>query len=551
MVGDETGSSRIAVLFITLLVALVTASTPIAAATSPAENAVSPTAAPTVEPPAATEYDGTHLAEAQEEQGAFRPVASVQSVVKALLTFTTSWLDSAASPANYPAVRALARTSTRNLVEGLPTILEADLTGDGSEDIVVRMPAFGPTVLVFVNDGKTPAHFAGHILMPDPETVQIDLPHEFYYLEGPDVQLDDLTGNGVLDVISTSFFVGASNFRLLPKAFQWHGDDFRLIFAAELVNWAGPSEYSLKPDPSGAGAQQFVLTYPHFYPDSVGIEEKLLEHPAGRQVWRWSEDAGKYVLFEETVDTERSAWEPDLVADTSERLRWLTYESEEAFRTGRYEEAVLRYEEVLRLADEDSWLPGDWETNWRAYAAFRHAESLLFQDPTQSDLQGALRSMQAVASEMEGDLLGELAQAFLKGYGDRSSPTAAARGVAAMQAVDLYSHFYHGGKGTLQYPLDAGGILYPGAGLTAYLNAHPDLAHDSSALLVSLQAIGYTAEEVTPVEDGSLRITLRLPDVPRADGNLIAWLLTDESGAWRVLLPSSSEEWPTVGRFIP
>jgi len=118
-----------------------------------------------------------------------------------------------------------------------------------------------------------------------------------------------------------------------------------------------------------------------------------------------------------------------------------------------------------------------------------------------------------------------------------------------MQAVDLYTHFYYERAGALRFPMDANGILYPGAGLAAYLNANPDLVGKLSALRAGLLEIGFSVGEATLIAGGDLRITLRLPDAPNADGDLVPWLLTDDGGGWRVSLPASVHEWPTLGTF--
>jgi len=160
--------------------------------------------------------------------------------------------------------------------------------------------------------------------------------------------------------------------------------------------------------------------------------------------------------------------------------------------------------------------------------------------------------MRAVATELDGDLLGELARAFLEGYGESVSPVdpaAAARGVAAMGAVDLYEHFYYERPGALRFPMDAAGILFPGAGLAAYLNAYPDLAGDLPRLRAGLDGISFAVEEVVSFPNGDLHITLRPSGMPSAGQDLVPWLLTREDDGWRVSLPSSEGEWPTVGEF--
>jgi len=553
---DEASNGNLTVLLIALLLALLVACAPTAPVVStPVPPTEAPTAVPlptstivtspsahtTQAPPTATAVSSDPLTTAQEALAAYRPVTSTLPVVSILLLSVADWLDSGGDPA----ALALALTMTSDLGDAPVTMTELDLTGDGREDVVVRIPVMGLPLLVFVNDGSSPAHFAGYALPPDLEAIQTDFPLEETEIEKPAVQLEDLTGDGVPEVLFTTMFAGASSYHLRPKVFRWQGGGFDLIFAADLVSGAGRPDYALEPDPMAKGRFQFVLTYPHLY--NYGFDHKMVDHPAGRQVWRWSVDADRYVLFEEQVDLTQSAGGQDFPVTIGDRLRWLTNEGEAVFRAGGYEEAVRRYEKVLRLAEAENWRWDGQEADWQAYAAFRRAETFLLLGQPSSGLP----AMQAVATEMDGDLLGELARAFLEGCGDGSSPDAAAQGVAAMQSVDLYSHFYYERAGVLRFPMDANGILYPAAGLAAYLNAHPDLVGNLSALRGGLLEIGFSVEEVVPVEGGDLRITLRLPDAPNADGDLVPWLLTDDGGGWRVSLPISAGEWPSEGSFTP
>jgi len=365
-------------------------------------------------------------------------------------------------------------------------------------------------------------------------------------------EVRDVTGDGHPEAVTTHIFIGGSNWREHLQVLRWDGERFTVLFRAELVNWAGSSTYTLEPDPTGAGQMQIVLSYPYLYDN--GFDHKMVNHPLGRQVWRWSVEAGRFVLFEESVDLEHSGWEPESPASIADRLQWLTNEGEQMFRTGAYGEALLWYNEVLRLASSESWQPEEGSLDWTAYAAFRRAETLLIidlpdEDPPPGYTADGRAALQAVVAAMQGDPLGDLAQAFLDGYGDGSSADAAARGVAAMQEIDLYTHFYYERPGVLRFPLDARGILYPGAGLAAYLNAHPEMGDDPATLCTGLSEVGFAVEDVRLVEDGNVRIALRLPDAPNADGGLAYWSFTRDEGSWRVLGPDGPGEWPIVGEF--
>jgi hypothetical protein len=490
--------------------------------------------------PTATPAPSDPLAEAQEALAAYVPVTDTQSVVTGLLATITRWLDAGGDPvALVPAL-----TTTSDLGKAQATVIEVDLTGDGRNDVVVRIPVMGLPLLVFLNDSGSPARFEGYVLPHDLEAVQVEFPLEMSALDRPAVQLQDLTGDGVPEVLFTSIFVGGSNYRLRPRAFQWCEGEFRLIFAAELVSWAGTSDYTLEPDLTDKGRMQFVLSYPHLY--NHGFDHKMINHPAGRQVWRWSTEAGRFVLVGARVNLECSGWGPETEITIEDRLRWFTNEGEAAFRAGEYETALRWYDDVLHLAGVEDWQREGQLPYWQAYAAFRRAQTLLLMGQP-----SGLPAMQAVAAKMEDDLLGDLAAAFLEGYGNGSNADAAARGVATMQQMDLYSHFYHERSGALRFPMDAGGILYPGAGVAAYLNAHPGLARNSTALRAGLLEIGFAVEEVTPVESGDLRVALRLPDMPYAHEDFVPWLFTCNEANWRVSLPYAREEWPTVGWFTP
>jgi len=323
------------------------------------------------------------------------------------------------------------------------------------------------------------------------------------------------------------------------------------VFHARLISWAGPSSWVSEPDPLHPGKRQIVLTYPHLYFDS-GFDHKMLNHPLGRQVWRWDTDAGRFVLAEKTVDMEQSGWGTEgLPITVEDRLRWLTNEGEAAFRAGEYEVAVQRYEQVLALAAAENWTPEHSQPDWPGYVRLRRAETLALMGRSGE----ALAEMQAVTEDYAGDLLGELATAFLSGYGDGSARDAPARGVAALQTLGagLYHYFYHEECKALCFPLEAAGILYPGAGLAAYLDAHPEMAGDARALQAGLREIGFPAEDVRLERDdetanGKAIITLRLPDAPNAEEALVEWRLIRRAGRWWVA-PLPVPEWPLVGGF--
>ncbi len=506
------------------------------------------------------------LAAAQAALAGYEPVADVRPTVNILLEHIARWLGAGGAPAELEV--ALDQVSEP---DQSPVTVEAwDVTGDGDEDVVLQVPVMGLPLLVFVNERGA---FKGYTLPRDyAETLAASWSVEpgltVWGEAQPPLELVDLTGDGVAEILLTYMFPGGSGFHLQPIVFQWHDGGFRPIFAAHLVNWAGEAGLVLGPDPTGAGRRQIVLRYPYLFGE--GFDHKMVNHPLGWQIWRWSEEAGRFVRAADGVDLERSGWGPDAPVTPGDQLRWFANEGEQKFRRGNYDEAVPWYNRTLTLAAEEEWAPGPDDPDWRGFAAFRRAETLLLRGaPDRDPLPGydpdGLTAMRAVAGGYQGDMLGELAWAFLEGYGDGLAVDAAARGVAAMQGVDLYTYFYYEGgdnPGALRFPMDAAGILFPGAGLAAYLNARPGLAGERDELRAGLAEAGFAAEHVEWLEQGQIQIGLRLPDTPNAEGRLALWTLADGPSGWHVvrhdtqpyqdfgsLLLDRSADWPVVGDF--
>jgi tetratricopeptide (TPR) repeat protein len=423
------------------------------------------------------------------------------------------------SQGNDPADLAARLRTLPKLDAAQPEVTLTDLNGDDWQDVVVQTGLFGFPVIACM--ALESGRFGGQAL---------SLPA---FMESPPIVdrgflVQELTGDVQPETVVTYTLQGGSGWTELFGVFRW--DEFgmpRTVFCAELVNWAGASSWALEPDLTQVGRQQIVLTYPHLYSD--GFDHKMVNHPIGQQIWRWDAGAEAFVCTEETVDPEHSGWGAGTPITVEDQLRWLTNRGEGAFRSGEYEMALQHYDNAL--ADSEGWAPERDQPDWAGYARFRRAEILALLGRSNE----ALAEAQAVASGYAVDPLGEFTEAFLAGYGDGSAPDASARGVAAMQTVDVYSHFYYERGGALRFPMEASGILYPGAGLAAYLDAHPELLDDAEGLQAGLRAIGFAAEDIR-FEDGDdgMLIDLRLPDTPNAGGALATWSLVRSAGQWRV-----------------
>jgi hypothetical protein len=367
-----------------------------------------------------------------------------------------------------------------------------------------------------------------------------------------DIHVEELTGDDRPETLISYVLPGGSGSTELLYVYRW--DDAgqpELVFNAALITWAGTSSWELALDGEQAGAQQIVLTYPHLYGD--GFDHKLLNHPLARQIWRWDGAAGRFRLADKTIRQPHMSWGPQPQETPEDWLRWTVNEGEGALRAGAYTAALEQYEQALGMAEAQGWTPEDDQPDWAGYTRFRKAETLALLG---RDAE-ALDEMSALAEVYAGDLLGALAAAFLSGYEGtpQGSPDAAARAVAAMQGVDLYNHLTYERGGALRFPMDAAGVLYPGAGLAAYLDAHPELASDPQNLLAGLQAVGFDATDVKLV-GMEMQVTLRLPQASNTEGALVVWRLTSDGGGWRVVPTTSPDAqpgsltepgWPQVG----
>ena len=486
----------------------------------PPGETISPTTSPTSE---GTPVPVGPMADVYAVLDTYEPPHASPETIAALTSGIARWLAQGNDPALLP---DLLRASPK-LQMTRPEVAQADLNGDGQEDVVVQTQLMGLPVLAFLRQGG--------------EYTALTLPDRFE--DGlPTLRsgfiADDLTGDGRPETVITYMIPGGSSSTELLYAFRWHEISPTLIFRADLITWAGLSAWTLQPDPTAPGRQQFVLTYPYIYRD--GFDHKMVKHPLGRQVWRWDEGAGRFALAEKGVDLNRSADGPHIPVTPGDRLRWWINEGETVFRAGDYEAALEKYEKALAMAE--TWSRESHEPDWRGVARFRRGEILLLMGRTEE----ARAEMRALAGTYADDLLGELAAACLSGAGEEDSPDAPARCIAAMQKINLwYLMDEQCGKGALCFPLHSTGVLYPPAGLSAYLNAHPELGEDPEAVRAALQSVGFVVEKVQRTESSGLWM------VVQAGGTPTEWtLVRDPRGRWRPHWPPACPSgfcWPVVG----
>ncbi|MBC7226507.1 MAG: tetratricopeptide repeat protein [Thermoflexales bacterium] len=466
------------------------------------------------------------LAGAYAALDAYQPPLVTPEILQALTSGIGGWLSGGGDPALLP---GLLRTFPK-LQATHPAVDQADLNGDGTEDVVVQTDLMGLPVLTFLR--RAEGRYLGLTLPPMFDEPLPTLRSGFLS--------SDLTGDGRPETVVTYTVPGGSMSTELLYVFHWSEMSPTLVFRADLITWAGPSPWALEPDPTAPGRQQLLLTYPHFYRD--GFDHKMVNHPLGWQVWRWDENAGRFVQAEKGVDLERSGWGPEASVTMGDRLLWLINEAETAFRAGNYEAALEGYERASATARD--WSRGANEPDWAGLIRFRRGEILLLLGRSDE----ARAELHALADEYANDLLGELAAACLSGA-EEDSPDAPARCIAAMQQIQLwYRMDEHCGGGALCFPLYSTDILYPPAGLTAYLNAHPELPGDSEAIRTGLEAVGFALDEVRQADGGSLWLIVQAGGIPTE------WtLVRDADGRWRPYQPPACSPprpcWPRVGNF--
>ncbi|MEJ5310427.1 MAG: hypothetical protein WHX52_11690 [Anaerolineae bacterium] len=384
--------------------------------------------------------------------GGYIDEAQLQRLVEALMTDTAAYLDAAIAP-DVPLAEQ--QSALARMAADLPgweggQVLPVDLDPGVETELVI---GFGivdaPLLYTYVNGGNWQV-----APVPWPDDVEVD-PN----LWPGAVETQDLTGDGSAELVATYRRRGGSGVWDYVQVFHWTGADFALLFRADLLTWAGESRYALESDPTQPGALQIALTYPHLY--NLGFDHKLVNHPLGRQVWRWDAGVGRFVFAEMTVDLERSAWGEDAEVTVGDRLQWLVNEGETRFRQGDYDAALPWYEQALALAEAEAWEPVGESPHWSAFAAFRRAQLLLLT----GHVDAGHAAMQAVAVTWERDaIFTALAQAFLDGYGEGGAGAAERAFEAMRAAVDLEAYFYYDyqGRGLLRFPMTAEGVLSSG-----------------------------------------------------------------------------------------
>ncbi len=389
----------------------------------------------------------------------------------------------------------------RNVLDMLPTarpnVTISDADGDGRLDVLVTIPVAGLPGFVIRH---LPSGFVGY-QVPNPAgratngAITVE-------------RIADLDSDGVPEPVLTSRMIGASAVNTVITVVRWDGQSFKTLLQTGISDWAGPARWEFVKE---NGTEALSTTCSALGP----YDHKLLSHPRLTRTYRWQ--AGSLILDQTTVDAPATVRQQVNVAES-------------AFRKGQLDQALAAYSRAV----EDTTLAQESETeqvDWRAYAEFRIGEI----EALQGNASAAQEAM-ATAAEA-GPSLSDLAAAFLEGYGDGN----AARGLAAIQRVNLAGQLYFGKGGNLGFPMDAAGILYPGLPVAAYLNARPEAGRGSGEALTSkLRDLGLDVASSAIVDldgDGRPEVVVVLnqampKEVARSGQRQTVWLLTRGEDGW-------------------
>ena len=311
-------------------------------------------------------------------------------------------------------------------------------------------------------------------------------------------RVEDLTGDGVPDVLITTTIPGASALTTLLQVYVWGDGGPARVFEWPVTLWAGPADWELRPD---GAAQQFVITCAAF----GTFDHKMLPHPAQTRVYRW--DGRRFALAEFTTE------DPVSIHDQINR-------AEAAFWRGDYDLAVTRYRAVI---DNPMEPIDDISIDWVALAHLRLGQvgALL------EDVDMARAELAAAADA--GGVLGFLAQAFLEGYDEGDTIL----GFARLQEADLVA-----AEEVIEFPLVTALVLALGKAVEPALEAFgaTDPTAEPLASYLRGRGLSYRAVETGDLDgDGRSEVLVVIPrplsDAVFPDAQDV-WFVAWRSGRW-------------------
>ncbi len=363
-------------------------------------------------------------------------------------------------------------------------VVAADVDGDGADELLV---GFHGMHLRAVFLDRVAGRWETMRLQPSrPFLAAEPVMHGFMSV----ARVEDLTGDGVADLVLTTSQFGASAVTTIVDAHAWRAGHPELVFSWPVVLWAGPASWELRTD---GGPAEFFLTCTAF----GTFDAKLIPHPLQMLTYRW--DGARFSLVE------RVTQDPIDQRDQFNR-------AEAALERSEYVTASERYRAVIErpVLPED-----DLPVNWSGFAHLRLGQIAALS----GDGDEARREL--AAAQAAGGTIAQLADAFLTAYGADGDPL---RAFGALARLDLGGEF-QAEPSNLDFPLTSGSILITGkafeyfadstggpASADAYLEPLVRLGFPLDAVVVGdLDGDGYTEALVTVVRDPERPLSLNGP----------------------------------------
>jgi hypothetical protein len=308
------------------------------------------------------------------------------------------------------------------------SVAAADIDGDGEPELIAGYNLFGvhPAWFDLGSDESKAQDFPTRA--PEKDFYGMTIVHSS----------NDLTNDGISDVMLVTTTPGISAFTEVVRVFRWD-DGPRRVFDVPVVSWVDPSSWELRTTGGVAEIDTVCAVFGHY-------DIKHLPSPRLTRTFAW--DGTWFSEIKRSISPAVS------IHDQINR-------AEAAFWAGAYEPAVSLYTEAIDrpVASEDQDLPIDWE----GLARLRIAQiSLLRRTDATSELKQVAQ---------RGGVIGLIGQRMLDSTGTQNT----LRPFVELQRLNLKSSPPPGENGQIQFPVDEALVLALGKALELGLqNVPPD-----------------------------------------------------------------------------
>ena len=289
----------------------------------------------------------------------------------------------------------------------------------------------------------------------------------------------DLTADGIAEVVLVTTTPGASTQTETVRVYAWNGETPRRVFDVPVVLGVGPASWELREGMSPAEIETVCPALGQF-------DAPLLPHPGLRRTFAWG---GQH--FEESA---RHLGPPVSPHDQINR-------AEAAFWAGRYEDAAAGYREVIERP-VDGGNGTESQPDWEGLALVRLAQIGLLGGE-------AFNPARLQAAIERGGAIGLIARTIQEAVAEPDP----LRTFGALQRLDLTSEGPAGVDGSIDFPMDAGGVLALGKALEIGLRGVGGGELSEAAIAGGLSARGVEVRRATVGDlnsDGALEAVVSL-----------------------------------------